>query len=723
METNETTGSDQVDLMSLFETLRRQAGLILATIAFCLGLAAIYLFAVTPTYTASSLVLVDPSPKNLLDPTAGGAPNQAFANARVDSEVEIMRSDTVALRVVRDQNLVNDPEFGPRLGLIGKIKAAVGLGGSADYDPKAALRELVKKFKAATQVHRKGQTFLISVSVASRSPTHAADLANALSRAYIAHQVETKIKASLAARDTLKSQIDELRNNLANSEQALDQFISENITRIETETGRTDIGDLERVLKDIKASRLQREVQVQQLQGDLNAGNWQALADRLQDDVVANLERQRAGVLARLGKVEKGSQAYVDLKAEIASLEEKLAQESKQALGNLRLQVNDLSTQEEETRRQLRETLVAGKLPADLLARIFEIQQDASNARSQYQNLLARMRDVETQAGIQIADSRLVSEALPPTAPSYPRKTLVVVLALMLGAGLGVFLAILKEFFIGGFTSEEQLQEAIGAPVAAAIPLVGALEPGEFSPADKVINAPLSAYSEAIRRLRATIDRMVAQGGATKGNGQGAKKGSPVILVTSTMPNEGKTTTALALARTYAQAGKTVVLIDSDLRKPSLHAFIGAEPSSGFLEYLFDTENKITMKHFLSEDPLSGATLALGRTRSAIPTDQLLLSQRFESVVSAARDTFDMVILDSPPLLPVIDAVYLAKYADAAVMVVRWGATTQKDVRNTSRQLREAMPADAHLIGVLSHQEGKRRRGYAYQYGYGDANE
>jgi polysaccharide biosynthesis transport protein len=709
---------DEIDLMALIETLRRQMGLIFATIILSVALAAVYLFSVTPIFTASSLILFDPSQKNLLDPNSASNVNLSYAAARVDSEVEILRSDTVALAVVSEQRLIADPEFGPQIGLREKLFTALGIQKPKDRDPKTIVRGVVQKFKNATSIRRKGSTFLMTVSVSSASPDRAAQLANALSNSYITQQVEAKIRSSLSARDVLQKQIDAQRAALAKSEDALDRFIQQNLTRIEAETGSGDVASLAQALDGLKASRLQNEVKLTQAQTELSNKDWNALATNLESQALAELERQRAGIQQRLGRVVAGSQAEVDLRAEVAALENKLAQASAQELSSLRKDVTALSTQEAETRRNLRETLIASQLPSDLLAKIFEIQQDASNARAQYQNLLSRKLDLETQAGVQIADSRLVSAALPPTGPSFPKKRLVLALALVLGGGLGVFFAFMKEFFIGGFTSPDQLQDAIQAPVVAEVPLAANLARGELSPADKVVKEPLSNYSEAIRRLRASVDQNLQKMAAKDGGALGP--GAPVILIASTVPNEGKTTTALALARTYALAGKRVLLIDSDLRKPSLHQFIGAEPSSGFLDYLRNPENRISMKEFSSADSLCDLTLVLGRTRSATPTDQLLSSVQFEEVIKAARKTFDIVILDSPPLLPVIDAHYLAKHANIVVMVVRWASTGQRELRAVRSPLRDAMRPGAPLLTILSHKEGGRGRGYNYHYGYGD---
>ena len=708
---------DEIDLKALFETMRRQAGLILATAALFVAGAVFYLLSVTPIFTATALVLVDPSQKDILQSGPDGTVNASFASPRVDSEVEILRSDAVALSVVDSENLISDPEFGAKVGLREKLATAIGIRRARETDPEEVVNSIVQRFKRASDIRRRGRTFLIGVSVSSESPERAAELANALATSYIAQQVQAKIQSSLDARDVLQKQIGVARTRLAQSERALDKFIQANLKRIGQEAGRSDVTQLVEQLRQIEASRLQREVALQRSQEELAARDWTNLMTQLESDALTQLERERASIRQRLGQTVADSQEAVNLRAELTALESQLEEATKSELSALQQQVNQLRSREEEARREIRNTLVSGQLPPDLLAQIFEIQQEAAIARAQYQNLLARSQDLENQAGVQIADSRVVSAALAPSSPSFPRKKMVLALALVLGGGVGILFAFLREFFIGGFTSSDQLEDALSAPVASVVPLTPSLEDGERTPADKVVTAPLSPYAEAIRRLRASLDHHL---GLDDTREESESRDSPVILITSTVPNEGKTTTALALARTYALAGRNVLLIDADLRKPGLNHFLGVEPSSGFLEYLRNPDQEILLEESCAIDPFLNFTVVLGKGRSATPTDQLVSSIEFEGVVRAGRQEFDITIIDSPPLLPVVDGRYLAKYADAVVMVVRWASTSQTELRTVRKQLRESMSSQAALLAVLSHQEGGRRRKYAYYYGYGD---
>jgi capsular exopolysaccharide synthesis family protein len=239
------------------------------------------------------------------------------------------------------------------------------------------------------------------------------------------------------------------------------------------------------------------------------------------------------------------------------------------------------------------------------------------------------------------------------------------------------------------------------------------LAEGDLSVADRVIRDPMSPYAETIRRLRASID----QAFRTESRDGGTRSASQTLLVTSTLPEEGKSTTALALARTYAMAGKSVLLIDCDLRRPSLHGFVGADNAIGILDYLRAKGAIKNFSGFWIKDGETGPDMILGRGRSDQPTDQLLTSAQFEHLMTAARDHFDTVILDTSPLLPVVDARYILHHADAVIMCVKWVQTRQSDLRTVTPHLRDGMRDDAFLFGLMSHSEGPTARRY-YNYGY-----
>jgi capsular exopolysaccharide synthesis family protein len=271
--------------------------------------------------------------------------------------------------------------------------------------------------------------------------------------------------------------------------------------------------------------------------------------------------------------------------------------------------------------------------------------------------------------------------------------------------GLGIALAFLYENFIGGFTSEAQLGSVLKTRVASAVPRQRA-GPDKESLANLMVSAPLSVFAESVRRLRATLQQTLRTEHEDKGR---------VIMITSTAPNEGKTTLALSLARSYALSGNRTLLIDCDLRKPSLHRHLGLEPSHGLLEFL-DGDAMESLNTIITADTMTNATFIVGARRSNVPTDQLLTGQSFARLMRAARHTFDVVIIDTPPVGPVVDALYVAPVADAIVLVTRWASTSQLDAKQALATLSEAKGPATEIIAIINQQD-RTRASYLRKYG------
>jgi capsular exopolysaccharide synthesis family protein len=274
---------------------------------------------------------------------------------------------------------------------------------------------------------------------------------------------------------------------------------------------------------------------------------------------------------------------------------------------------------------------------------------------------------------------------------------------------LAVGLAFLYENVIGGFSSEEQAESVLRVKVASSLPRLKTGRPDQTSFAELMVNAPISVFSESVRRVRASVDRAAKTGTVL---GQGI-----VVMVSSTAPDEGKTTAALALARSYALSGKSTLLIDCDLRKPSVHRQLGIEPSVGFLDYLTaEAGDAINIQTITAKDPLSPATVIAGAHRSSLPTDQLIASTAFVQLINAARRSFDIVVLDTPPIGPVVDSLYIAQHADVIVFVVRYASTPQTEARKALASLGAAKSHGAEILAVLNQQDSSSPS-YSKRYG------
>lgn len=688
------------DLRSILGLLRRQARLIAITVLAVLVVATAAVFTLKPIYTASTLVLVDPSRKDLLDPNAqmGGGSGES---ARVDSEVELARSEATLLQTIEDENLVNDPEFGVRLGLRDVVLSFFRAAEPELPTGNEALQSVMAKLRENITVQRRGLTFMLAIQARSPDPATAARIANAVAAAYIKVQLDAKIRSTLASRDIIQGRIAGASTAVSQSEGAFDKFIEDNIDAITAETGRTDLAALRAQLKDIGGNRARDAALAELVQRGLEQRDWAAVSANLGSEAVSALAAQRQQLVNSLADTVADSQQSIDLRAEVAKLDSQLESSTTEELTTMRQRVSAYQTQASDVRTQLRTSILSTDLPPEVLTNIYELQQNAEIARTQYQTLLSRLRELEAQAYLQVADSRVVSQTLPPSEPSFPNPRQILTLAGLAALGLGIGLAFLRENFVGGFTSEAQLHSFLRAPVISAVPRQKEARAGsgEGGIGEHMVSSPLSIFAESVRRIRVGVDQALQRSGASR------PEGGIVIMVSSASPSEGKSTLALSITRAYALAGHRTLLIDCDLRKPSIHRQLGLEPSTGLLEYLNHAVKEDALPSIMTVDDESGAQVVLGARRSDIATDSLLSSTTFTRLISAARSTFDIIVLDTPPVGPVVDGLYLAKHADSIVFVVRWASTSQHDVRHAVALLQGAKKPETEILAVLNQQE------------------
>jgi len=701
--------NSEIDLRSLLGIIRRQIWLILSILVGLMALATLITFSLEQRYTATALVFVDTAGKDLLEADVR-AQNGSTDNARVESEVAIIQSDGVLLDVIRNQNLVADDEFGVKIGTIDRLLQMLRLKPASEQDPAEAFGQVLKKFKSSVDVNRRGLTYLIAVSVTSRDREKAATLANALTERYIRRQVASKTSSTINSRETLRQQVEVARAAISESEKRVDDFILENINRLKEE-GSPNIVALHNELTRLQDERRQGVSRLETLDQSLEQNDMSALVRSLQTAAAEELERQRQEIAARLSSATP--QAAVDLRAELQRLDQSIAEAGQQELSSLRSTISSLDQRESTTRTNLTQAVLNSELPEGTLSQIYSLRQNAQLARQSFDQLSARLQMLDTQAALQMPDSRVVSEALPPQDPSFPRKRLILPLAAVMALGIGVALAFVREYFVGGFTNEDQVESVLRLPLATITPReaddLARKEGSVLSLSDIVVRSPLSMFAESVRRIRVAIDQNLFQRqGATE---DGA--GGTVIMVSSALPNEGKSTMALSLARTYALSGKRTLIIDCDLRKPSLNRHLGLDPSTAFVDYLraaVDTSGSLPKLTAL--DSSTGLMVILGGRRSNIPTDQLFMSGEMAKLIATARRNFDYIILDTPPVEPVVDGLYLARYVDVIAFVIKWAATPQSSAKRAVASLRKSAPEGIPLVAVLNQQERAKLLGY-----------
>lgn len=699
---------------NLLDMLRRQLRLILVVVLGLTSVAALVLFSLTPLYSASALVLVDSSPKNLLDPTFESARIQ-IDDARVTSEVEIVKSAPVLLEVISQAGLVSDPEFGVRLGLKDRLLSYLQLAKPTLPTGEVALQRVLRSVSQAASVERRPRTNLLTLSFRSQDPEKAARLANIWAEAYIKSQVSAKIDGALVSRDALQARLESARQGVVTAEGALDTFLDQNIAKISAESGSSDISNLRVRLASLDAERISSTNLASAAERSLAVRNWTTLVASLQSEALNELENQRHALSEQIQK--SANAVTTDLKARLADIEQRMLDAAKGELSNLRASIASTTGQVDSLRQQLRSAVLNSPLAPDILARVYELQQNSELARSQYQTLLTRIQDLDIQSNLQMADARVVAAAMTPERPAFPNVPVMLGIAFAGSLVLALGMAFLRENMIGGLLSVEQATAVLRTPVASALPRLRRDAAGG-SPADLVVDAMLSPYAENVRRIRAALEQKLRRVQFQARRAQASP--SVVIMATSAAPREGKSTVALSLARSMAVARRRVLLIDCDLRRPSLHANIGLPPDDRLRQMLAGEAYVEDPSVLLTRDPRSDAFFILGSASFDMPTDQLVASPEFADLVTWAREHFDAVIIDTPPVGSVVDGLYIAPLADAILYVVRAGATRQAEAKAGLSAIAAAKREDTVLMAVLNQQDridasyGKQYSAYGY---------
>jgi capsular exopolysaccharide synthesis family protein len=425
-----------------------------------------------------------------------------------------------------------------------------------------------------------------------------------------------------------------------------------------------------------------------------------SVAEVLASPLIQGLRGQEAEVLRKVAEL---SQEYgrkhprlINIRSELKNIRRKIAAEVDRVVQGLKNEASVARTRE----RSLLSSIGQLKKRVSALNRndvkLRALEREAKANRTLYENFLSRFKELSKQNDIHQADARIVSYAARPSDPSYPKTMMFMGLAFVGSMFAGIGIAGLLERFDVGFRSMQEVEQQAEVPALGLIPALGrsVRDPAEF-----ILNTPHSAYSESMRSLFTSLHL------------SDVDNPPKIVLLTSSVPEEGKTLTAISLARLVAMTGKKVILIDGDLRRSAVHRTLGLKPTPGLVEVL---SGQSTIDQALQVSSTSGLYVLVAGNQPANPVD-LLSSQNFKNLLDGLRSEADFVVIDSPPLAAVSDARMLAALADKTVFIVRWASTRRETVLMSVRQLRAA---GADLAGVILSRVDIARHA---SYGYGDS--
>jgi len=726
-EAGQTGGSQiKVSLVDLWQIARIRARVILGAAAAVLVAVTVVLFALTPLYTGTAVVMLDPRQNNVVDvqQVLAGLPGD---QTTILTQVQILESDDLATRVINKMKLDQDPEFNPSLKwslgrFLGPLNPLNWLAAlSPPLTPEqqaAATREAVMQiFEKKLNVSQVGLSTAIEIDFDSEDPGKAAALANAVADAYVEDQLNAKFEATQRATQWLSGRLGQLAAASSAAQAAVEKYkVDHHLTEVVGSTGTGSISVLDQQIAQVNQQLMQAqtdraaaEATAARVRSLVASGHAAEVNQVVNSPLISQLRGQEAQLVEQQAQLASryGPEhpKMLDLQAEKRDLEAKIGEEISHVVGT---SDNDAAVARAHE-AVLQDTLArlesqSGVQGADRV-KLAQLEANADSSRSLYDAFVARSKQTQQEEGMQVPDARIISRASVPLKPSFPKKLIILAITFPAAMLFGFMVAFILERLDDGFRVASRAEQVLGFPVFATLPDIpeaGKTAPGgaPVTAADLVIDRPLSSFAEAVRGLQMGISL------------SNVDKAPKVIVLTSAVPGEGKTTTALSLARHIAQTGQKVVIVDADLRRPNIRNIIGkVEGTHDLIDVLRGTA---TLDQALVPDP-KGPAFILPVMSHVKNAPDLVESNAMAKTIAHLRTAFDYVIIDSAPILPVNDTKILARLADAVVFIVRWEQTPRNAAFDAVKALREVRAPIAGI--VLTRADTKRFHYYSFGYG------
>jgi succinoglycan biosynthesis transport protein ExoP len=683
-----------LDFDRLLAATRRQLRLVALAGALGVVLAGFYVVTAVPQYTASAQILID-SLKDKNELSASIA-DLTYDTSAIDSQVEVLRSDKIALAVISKLNLTKDPEFTNDHSylltkVVRSIRSIFDLNrlvfnrDEAPSDEDKDVRQALNHLKANLSVGRLSRTYVLSVGYTAPDRRQAAKIANAVADAYLNEQLDARFESARRVADWLQTRLSELKQDSINSDLAIQKFKAEKGLVV---TGGEKPGlisdqrllDLNSQMVAAHTDTAKAEAQYDQIEDLLKSGRaGAAVPDSLSNPVINDLREKYLATSkteAQLeGKLGPSHLQVVNLRREMQQFERLINDELERIAESYRSQAEVARAKEHSLSQSMSSLVGANAETNQNLVQLRELEREADSYRNLYQTFLQRYQEAVQQQTYKATEARVITVATPPPLPSHPKPALMMGMGLVLGMLGGVAVGGLREYRDRVFRVEAHVRDDLKLEFLGMLQVVSKTaisrgeirEPSEINPIDSLqcysLDHQLSSFSETLRATKVALDLALAE------------RQSKVVGVISALPSEGKSTVSKNLASLLAHLGAKTLLIDADLRNPGLSAALAKHATTGVLEVV---RCERTLSDSLLVERESGLYLLPAVVKRRVNhSSEVLSSAGMRNILTESTSYFDYVVVDLPPLGPVVDVRAAEHLFDAFVLVVEWGRTSR----------------------------------------------
>jgi succinoglycan biosynthesis transport protein ExoP len=737
----ENSGAELVNLGLGF--LRRQYLVIIIITALAFAASVIFLRIAPPTYTAQVKVLFENSKAPFVQQQS--VPDEAPVD--LESRIEILKSKAVATSVISQLNLADDPEFNGKGGWLDSVwKAIRGKLGSTpqgrEIDPAD---ELIAEFERRLSAWRVGSSTVIEVSFNSNNAQRAAEIANAIAGAYIDDQLKAKADAHRTATAWLHGRLRELGQDALTAERALNELKTKSnivaadgklmdeqqvtalntrlvAARAQTSEAMVRLNRFKNILASNSNSASTGNLDAVSI-GNIDAPETLSISDPFNNQIINNLRQQYMEYARReyeySARYGSDHLAVVNLRTTMKSIRQSILDEVRRLAEISKSDFDVAKERQQEVEKQLAQAISQSRNTSSAELSIRELENSAKGYRSLYESFLQSYMGSLQKESFTISNARVISPAAPPQKKSKPNTIMILAFGMFGGIALGTALGFVREIMDRGIRTSAQIEARLHLPCLSLVPLLKHRKVNKTSAlttaADKesgqrtlsrssgthwaAMAMPSSRFAESIRSIRFAIDL------------DSTKTPNKVVGLISTLPNEGKSTVAASLALLLANSGKRVIIVDCDLRNPSLSADLAPNAAAGIIDVLSGARS---LEDTVWTDPRTNlAFLPVAKRLSN--TSEILCSEQTKKLFNKLRATYDYVIVDLPPLAPIVDVRATTPLIDCFILVVEWGRTTTDVVQHALHAAPNVY--DAILGTVLNKTDMKAMNRYANYLG------